>query len=68
MEYSERQSRKRCVFTHPEMYLELTGVPSTDTDVQQAFIDILTSDVINPLEVLKVSQRYLAGIPVLIVG
>lgn len=56
------------MFTHPEMYLELTGVPSTDTDVQQAFIDILTSDVINPLEVLKVSQRYLAGIPVLIVG
>ena len=44
-------------------YLELTGVPSTDADVQQAFIDTLTSDVINPLEILEVSQKYLAGIP-----
>ena len=38
-------------------HLEPTGVSLTDADAQQAFIDILAKDVINPLEILKVSQE-----------
>jgi hypothetical protein len=35
--------------------MEPTGVPLTDADGQQVFVDILAHDVIKPLEMLKVS-------------
>ena len=43
--------------SHPKLWPELTGVPLTDADAQQAFVDILTNDVIKPLEILKASQE-----------
>ena len=45
----------------------LTGILLTDADARQEFVNILSNDVIKPLEILKVSQEdlVLAGIPVL---
>ena len=39
----------------PECELKLIGVPPTEVDARQGFIDILANDVIKPLEILKVS-------------
>ena len=43
---------------------------ATEANIQQAFVNILDDDVINPLRTLKVSQEHFIqeGIPALIIG
>ena len=43
------------MFAQPERELKLIGVPLTEVDARQGFMDILANDVIKPLEIIKVS-------------
>lgn len=45
------------MLSQSERQLELTGVSLADADAQQAFVDILSKDVVKPLEILKVRQE-----------